>query len=144
MDEYVSQQSLYMSNVHHWGHDRSVQPQYTLHTKLASFVGTGSRPSIMWDKGENSYHVLSWRMPVLCVYQTNYRSFRCTKCRYAMFNIHLTIPGYILMVSHVVRTKVYFIVHFDLIFLTHWGWDKMADIFQTTFSNAFFNQNIRI
>ena len=25
----------------------------------------------------------------------------------------------------------------DLSGLTHWGWEKMADIFQTTFSNAF-------
>ena len=47
------------------------------------------------------------------------------------------------MVPSVFRLKlfmVYGILHIDLgeiAHLTHWGWDKMAAIFQTTFSNAF-------
>ena len=27
---------------------------------------------------------------------------------------------------------------------THWGWDQVTDVFQTTFSNAFFHENLKM
>ena len=76
----------------------------------------------------------------------------CQELQYITFSLRLFLHNYRTMIVIYLRDRVVLrdlrlpsnnraelqsaVNHSDLL-LTHWGRDKMADIFQTTFSNAF-------
>ena len=85
-----------------------------------------SRQAIIWT----NYGLVYWRIYVsLCLNELN-RLIEIRQC-YSIHNNILMKYG----MPYMIATTI----------LTHWGRDKMADILQTTFSNAFFlNENVWI